>query len=225
MISLTAADGFVFGAYRARPTGLPRAGLVLVMEIFGVTEHIKELCDGYAHDGFEVISPALYDRIERNFEAGYSEDDIKRAVAVRDRHSMADSIRDVQASLDFLAMRGHQTLCMTGYCYGGSVTWVAAARCRGLTAASAYYGRLIKDHLAETPRCPTILHFGEKDQSIPLEWVHEISAAYPQSPVYVYPAGHGFNSDRRRDYDDASARLARRRTLEHFTHHIGKPSV
>jgi carboxymethylenebutenolidase len=209
-------DGYTFRAYHAAPEGKARAGLVLVQEIFGVTEHIRELCDGYAADGFDVIAPSLYDRQERGFEASYSPEDIQRAMKLRDGHDMAVSVGDVQTCIDWLAERGSTRICITGYCYGGSVSWVAACRCEGLSAASGYYGRAVIDHIEETPRCPTILHFGRNDKSIPMEWVEKIAHRHPDVPVYIYEAGHGFNSDRRTDYSPEDAKLARERTLELF---------
>ena len=216
-ITLTSGhDGFGFGAYHAVPERKPRAGLVLVQEIFGVTDHIRELCDGYAADGFEVLAPSLYDRQARGFEADYSPDGIARAMKLRDGHGMTLSVGDVQTCIDWLAARGNASICITGYCYGGSVAWVAACRCAGLAAASGYYGRAIIDYVEEAPRCPTILHFGRNDKSIPMEWVDRIAAKHPGVPVHVYEAGHGFNSDRRADYDAVCARLARERTLALF---------
>lgn len=213
-IALKAHDEAEIGAYHAKPAGARRGGLVLVQEIFGVTDHIRELADGYAADGYEVLAPSLYDRIARGFSASYSPDDIQKALAIRDKHPMEHSIADVQLCIDRLKKDG--PVFIVGYCYGGSVAWVAACRCTGLAAASGYYGRLVIDHVDETPNCPVILHFGRHDNGIPMEWVETIRARHPEVPVHVYDAGHGFNSDRRGDYHAESARLARERTLTLF---------
>lgn len=210
----TAADGAEIGVYHMEPTGARRGGLVLIQEIFGVTPHIRALCDGYAAEGYEVLSPALYDRIAPGLEADYSEAGIAEAIAVRDKHPMGQSLADVALCVERLAPKG--PVFMTGYCYGGSVTWMAAAQVSGIAAAACYYGRLIVDHTDEAPRCPIILHFGETDASIPLERVEALRAAQPELPIYVYPAGHGFNSDRRADYHEPSAKLALERTLALF---------
>lgn len=210
------ADGFAFRAYHVEPEGERRGGLVLVQEIFGVTDHIRELCDGYAADGYEVLSPSLYDRQERGFEAEYTEAGIAQAMKLRDGHEMEYSVGDVQSCIDRFRDATEGPVYITGYCYGGSVAWVAACRCKYLAAASGYYGRAIIEHIDEQPRCPTILHFGKTDASIPLEWVDRIEAAHPDVLVFRYEAGHGFNSDRRKDYDPASAALARERTLALF---------
>jgi carboxymethylenebutenolidase len=119
------------------------------------------------------------------------------------------------------ALKDKGPVFVTGYCYGGSLTWAAACRCDGVAAASAYYGSLVPQFAAEMPRCPVILHFGRHDQSIPLDGVEKIRAAHPDLPIYIYDAGHGFNSDRRSDFHAESAQLALERTLELFQKHAG----
>lgn len=216
MITLTGAEGTEIGAYRVEPRGTPKGGIVLAMEIFGVTDHIKDLCDEFALDGYAVIAPALYDRAERNFQASYSDADIARAR----KHLEATMYRytegDVQAAIDALASDGLTRIHIVGYCYGGSVAWVAACRCEGLTSAVGYYGRHIVDFVAERPQCPVMLHFGTQDKTIPLDWVERIRMAHPDVTIHEYDADHGFNSDRRQNYDAAAAKLARARTLDHF---------
>lgn len=219
-ISLTMNDGAGIGVYHVSPKGARRGGLVLIQEIFGVTEHIRELCDGFADQGYEVMAPALFDREAPGLEASYSEEDIKQAMALaREQHPFDQSIDDTQTCIDQLRDRG--PVFITGYCYGGSVTWAAACRCQGLAAASAYYGSLIPKLADEAPRCPIILHFGKHDKGIPLEDVEKVQARHPDVPVYLYDAGHGFNSDRRDNYDAESAELALKRTLELFRENGG----
>jgi carboxymethylenebutenolidase len=209
-------DGYGFRAYHAPATGDRKGGLILIQEIFGVTDHIRELCDQYAAEGYEVVAPSLYDRQERGFEAEYNDAGIKRAVELRDGHKMEVSIGDVQSCILWLRDRDPGPVYAVGYCYGGSVAWVAACRCRYLAAASSYYGRAVIDHVTEKPRCPVMLHFGKTDASIPIAWADQIEAAHPEAFIFRYDAGHGFNSDRRKDYDKASADLARQRTLDFF---------
>lgn len=215
MEKMTMSDGAQIGVYRVQPAGARRGGLVLIQEIFGVTEHIMELCDGYAADGYEVLAPALYDREHPNFQATYSPEDIQRGIKLaRAEHPFDLSIKDTQTCIDDLKQRGH--VFITGYCYGGSVTWAAAGRCNGLSAASSYYGGNVGQMVDLNPKCPTICHFGKDDHGIPMEVVDKVKAAHPDVQVYVYPAGHGFNSDRRTDYHDESAKLAKQRTLDLF---------
>jgi carboxymethylenebutenolidase len=214
-IKMKMSDGAEIGVYHVEPTGKRRGGLVLIQEIFGLTEHIKECCDKFAAEGYEVLGPAVYDREAPGFEANYSPEDIQKAMKIaRGEHPFDLSVKDSQTCIDALKAKG--PVFITGYCYGGSVTWAAACQCTGLAAASGYYGGNIVQMIDQQPKCPTILHFGEHDHGIPMEAVNKIKAAHPEVKVYVYDAGHGFNSDRRADYNEAAHKLGMQRTLELF---------
>ncbi len=216
-IELTSGDGAVIDCYHAQPSGERKGGLVLIMEIFGVTDHIKDMCDRFADEGYEVLAPALYDRQQKGFEVGYSPDDIELSLKLRADNPYENTILDAQMCIDFLKDKG--PVFITGYCYGGTVAWLAACRCAGLAAAAGYYGGAIKDFIDETPHCPVILHFGEHDKSIPMDDVQRIKQAHPDVPIYIYDAGHGFNSDRRADYNEEAASLGRTRSLALFEAH------
>ena len=216
MTKMTMSDGAEIGVYHVEPIGARRGGLVVIQEIFGVNAHIREVCEGYAHDGYEVLSPALYDREAPGFETGYTPDDVQKAIRIaRGEHPFALSIADALTCIDALAAKGK--VFITGYCYGGTVVWAAACRSGNLAAASGYYGGQIAMMNDQNPKCPTMLHFGETDHGIPLSDVEKIKAAHPDVQVFVYPGvGHGFNCDKRPDYDAAAAKLAKERTLELF---------
>jgi len=216
MITLTSGDGAAIGCYQVKAEGARKGGLVLIMEIFGVTDHIKDMCDLFASKGYDVLSPQLYDRQVKDFEASYSQEDIQKSLDYRAQNTYENTVLDAQMCINALRDGGNAKVFITGYCYGGSVTWLAACRAQGLNAASCYYGGAIKDFINETPKCPTICHFGEKDKGIPMEDVRRIEKAHPEVKIYVYDADHGFNSDRRDNYDEASAKLALKRTLELF---------
>jgi len=216
MVSLTASDGHEFKAYETQPAdGTPiKGGLVLVQEIFGVTDHIKELSDSFAEEGYRVLSPALYDRITPDYEAGYTPEEVQDAIEMRAKNPYDNAVLDVQASVD--ALQGAGPVFVTGFCYGGSVSWVAAGRVTGLTASAPYYGGQIKDFIDLAPQVPTICHFGEKDASIPMEVVEQVRSMHPGVTIHVYDADHGFQSDRPAHYDEAAAALARQRTVAFF---------
>jgi len=218
-ISLRAADGATFDAWQEDAVGKRRGGLVLIMEIFGVTQHIRDLCGQWAKEGYEVVAPQLYDRIEKKVETGYGPDDVKRAIGLRAKNPIENPVMDVAACYQYLAPSGK--VGVLGFCYGGSVTWVSACRVKGLAAASGYYGGQIKDHITETPMCPTILHFGERDKGIPMDGVRAVEKAHPDVKVYVYDADHGFVSDRPTHHDAKATALARERTLALFRKHVG----
>ncbi|MFT3976553.1 MAG: dienelactone hydrolase family protein [Sphingomonas bacterium] len=209
-------DGAQSAVYHALPQGERRGGVVLVQEIFGVTEHIRDMAEEYAADGYEVLAPALFDREHPGFEAGYDPAGLAEGVRLaREAHPFDQSLADVQTCVDVLAARG--PVFVVGYCYGGSIAWFAATRMRGVAAASAYYGSLVPGAADEEPKVPVVAHFGRYDSGIPMEGVEKLIArAWPKAEVHVYEAGHGFNSDRRKDYHEPSADLAKDRTLALF---------
>lgn len=217
-ITITMADGFEMPCYHAVPAGERRGGLVLVQEIFGVTDHIRELCDEYAADGYEVVSPGLFERIEPGCALGYSGADWERAVQIaRDEHDWEQGLDDTRRVVAWLHERGGPTF-IVGYCFGGSVAWRLAQTCDDVDAASCYYGGLVATRFAdEAPRCATITHFGRYDSLVPVEPVEKlIEKAHPTAQHFIYEAGHGFNSDRRKDWHPESAELAKERTLMLF---------
>jgi carboxymethylenebutenolidase len=212
------ADGFAFGAWRCLPPDARRGGLIVIQEIFGVTEHIREVAQGYAAEGYEVLAPSLFDRRAPGFEAGYESADIAKARALSEATPWAETASDLAACVAALA----PPVFAVGFCWGGAAAWMAACRVDGLAAASCYYGRRIPEFAGETPRCPTIAHFGRQDASIPMSEVEAIGEAHPDVPIYVYDAGHGFASDRRADYAPDCAALARLRTLQLFARAGGR---
>ena len=212
MVPMKMSDGKSIGVYHVPPRGARRGGLVLIQEIFGITEHIKAVCDSYAAEGYEVLAPALFDREAPGFVSGYTADDMQKGVTLAYGSPLAQRVGDAQSCID--ALKG--PVFITGYCFGGSVVWAAACSCQGIAAASSYYGKLVPEMADETPKCPTICHFGTQDTSIPMDGVEKLRAKHPDVLIYIYEAGHGFNSDRPTHHNDAAAKLARQRTLELF---------
>lgn len=220
VIRLMAEDGHQLDAYRATPPTPPRAGVVVIQEIFGVNSHIQRVADGFAADGYVALAPALFDRVERGVALGYQPGDIEHGRALRAKVGWDSMVMDVRAAVRALRAEGLR-VGVVGYCMGGSLAWLAATRVEGVAASVGYYGGAIAEFAAERPRCPVLLHFGELDQSIPPEHWERIRRAHPEIPVHVYPAGHGFNCEERAAYHEPSARLARQRTLEFLRQHLG----
>ncbi len=215
-IQLRAADGFTFGAYRALPkNGKPKAGVVVIQEIFGVNDHIRAVTDGYANAGYAAVAPQIFDRVERNVELGYDQAAMTRGVEIaRGKLKMEQTLLDLQSAVDDASRYGK--VGVVGYCFGGLLTWLAACDLKGVSAASAYYGGGIAGQLDRKPRCPVIMHFGKKDAHIPMSDVEKVRTAQPEVTVHVYDADHGFNCDHRASFDAAAAKLALTRTLDHF---------
>jgi carboxymethylenebutenolidase len=195
---------------------------VVLQEIFGVNGHIRWVADDYAADGYHVIAPALFDRAELGIELGYDKPDVDRGIALRQKIPLDQMLLDIEASCQALARSGKVGI--VGYCLGGSLAWLAAARLPGISATIGYYGGMIATHVAESPLCPMLLHFGENDGGIPPDNVEKVRAGADPAmvTVFTYPrAGHAFNRRGNQAYHEASARLARERTVALLRAQVG----
>ena len=228
-IEITAADGNKLSAYVAEPAGGAAeavGAIVVVQEIFGVNDHIRSVADGYAADGYVAIAPALFDRVQTGVELGYDQEGVDKGVKIAFAMAMDDVMADISAAAQVAANHGPvgassagaRPVGIVGYCWGGSICYVAAARLPNqIAAAAGYYGGQIMPHIDEAPQAPLMLHFGSEDGGIPLDDVHAIAERYPQVQVHIYEgADHGFNCDARPSFHAEAAAQARERTLQHF---------
>jgi carboxymethylenebutenolidase len=210
-LTLTSADKFQLGAYRADPQGKPKGAIVVVQEIFGVNTHIRSVCDRFAAEGYAAIAPALFDRQQRDFQSGYTPDEVAHARTFIANPDWALMAKDTQAAID--AVKAVGPVGVVGFCMGGSIAFLAATRLDGVKAAVCYYGGKIVAFADEKPHCPTQMHFGALDQGIPLSDVETIKSKRPDCEVFIYPdAGHGFHCDERASYHAPSAAQAWERT-------------
>ncbi len=217
-IRLRAEDGHEFEAWRADPRSERRGGVVVVQEVFGVNAHIRDLCERFAGLGYAAIAPALFDRVRPGVELDYDEGGVTRGRELVGTLGWDGPMLDIWSSAK--ALRADGKVGVVGYCWGGTVAWLAGCRL-DVGCVSAYYGRHIVEFLEEKPRCPAILHFGAEDALIPPENVEKVRSAYPHAPLYVYEgAGHGFNCERRADFRADASRLALNRTRELFAAHL-----
>lgn len=218
-LTLKASDGHRFGAYRADPAGKPKGGVVVIQEIFGVNAHIRETCDGFARDGYLAIAPALYDRSSvRDCDLGYTPEDIAIGRKLREEFEWDKTMLDTDAAAAELRKAGLKVAAV-GYCWGGTVSYLAGCRL-DLQGAVVYYGGQIVPYLDEKARCPLLMHFGARDAGIPLADVEKIRQAHPKAEVHVYAADHGFNCDHRKQFDAAAAKQARERTIAFFAQRL-----
>jgi carboxymethylenebutenolidase len=217
-LQLRASDGNVLSAYLVKPQGTPRGAAVVVQEIFGVNSHIRRVAEQYAAEGYLAIAPAMFDRFEKGVNLGYDAEGMQQGIALMMRTTNESTLADLDAACDAVSHAGG--VGMVGYCWGGRATYLAACHAN-IAAGVAYYGGGIAQLLPDTPRCPVMFHFGERDTHIPLSDVEAVRKACPQGVYHLYPAGHGFNCTERADFDAASARLAFERTLEFFRRHVG----
>jgi carboxymethylenebutenolidase len=186
-------------------------GIVLIQEIFGVNPHIRGVASRLAQAGWHVLAPCVFDPVERGVELGYDESGVNRGRDLVARLGWDRALAGIASARDRLA-RTHPVVACMGFCWGGSLAWLAA--CRLDLKAVCYYGRHIVDFVAEQPHAPVMLHFGERDPLIPLSAVETIRNAHPALPLHVYPAGHGFNCEVRADYAAEAAALAWQRSLD-----------
>ena len=214
-----ASDGFELGGYRVDPAGAPKAAIIVIQEIFGVNHHIRSVCDRLAQAGYVAIAPSIFDRIEPNFTSGYTPDEVANARKFVANPDWAAMLLDTQAAID--AVRSIGPVGIIGFCLGGSVAYVAAARLSGLSAAVGYYGGAVVRFADEKPVAPTQLHFGEKDAGIPVTDVETIKTKRHDVEVFIYPgAQHGFHCDERGSYDKSSADIAWPRSLDFFAKNL-----
>jgi len=225
-IDIQAADG-TFGAYLAIPHNGKGPGIVLLQEIFGVNEHIRSVAEQYAADGYVVLVPDLFWRIEKRIELGYDDAGWKRAVELMQATDVAKAQADI--ALTVAALKAQPALdgklAVIGYCFGGRLAYHAAAD--GLVdAAIAYYGGGIQNQLqrADEITVPLLMHFGAADSHIPLDAVQTIAERFEDNDdveVHVYPgAEHGFNCSHRASYHQRAAAEAHGNSLTFLSDHL-----
>jgi carboxymethylenebutenolidase len=220
-IKINGPDGFEFNALHAKAQGERKGGVIVIQEIFGLDEYVTADVARWSAMGYEAVAPALYDRREPGFLAHHDEAGIKAGVAHAMGTPIDQALGDIAACRDLLKAAKNENaskVCIVGYCYGGSLAWLAASKVEGLSAASSYYGSMIKANAELKPACPVIVHLGRTDQGIPADEVKAaVGQANPGVPVYIYEgAGHGFNNESPERYNEPAAKLARQRTLELF---------
>lgn len=215
-VQLKAADSHALDAWRVAPAGKPRGAVVVIQEVFGVNRHIRAVAAEYAAEGYLAIAPALFDRVRPQADVPYAE--VAQGIALMQQLSTQQTLLDLRAAVDAVADAGK--VGVVGYCWGGTMAYLAACHLP-IAAAISYYGGGLTGYLERTPKCPVMFHFGEQDAHIPLTDVERVKKAYPLGHYYLYPAGHGFNCTERSSYDKASAALALQRSLDFLQRHVG----
>ena len=210
-IEITAKDKHQFKAYISQPSGKPKAGIIIIQEIFGVNAHIKEVTDLYASKGYLCIAPSLFDRIEKNVTLNYDDEGIskgRKLKALCDK----DALKDIDASIAVVSSAGK--VGVIGYCWGGSLSWRIGCESSDVCASVCYYGGDIPKLKMLQPKCSVMCHFGEMDQSISIKDVKNFTEIQKDVNVFTYPADHGFNCDHRSQYNKESSELAFSRTID-----------
>jgi carboxymethylenebutenolidase len=214
---LMARDGHEFDAWLSPPSGRPRGAVLVLQEIFGVNSHIRSVADGFAAEGYLAIAPSLFDRVKRNVEMGYTPQDVEHGRGYLMQIPEDKLLLDMRACVNVVRHAG--AVGVVGYCWGGSLAFLAACELP-VAAAVSYYGTRTVQFLDKKPGAPLMFHFGERDKTIPSEAIEKIRAAQPQGEYFIYAADHGFNCDQRASFDAAAAKQARERTLAFLARHL-----
>ena len=222
MVSLKASDGQTLDAYLAQPKGTPKAGVVILQEIFGINPHIRSVADVYAQHGYLALAPALFDRARKGVEYEYTPTGMQEGFAIAKSLPLAGTLADVQSAIDYLRQQpGIHKVGVVGFCWGGKLAWLSNTRLRGVNATVSYYPGGIQEHVTEKAQCPAIFHFGTQDTHLPQSVVDLVQHEYPGFSVFTYDAGHAFNRDVDPNvYKKEIAALALQRTLAHLQEHL-----
>lgn len=216
-----------FDGYLAFPPAGSGPGLVLFQEIFGVNAHIRAVAEQYALDGFVVLAPDMFWRQAPRVELGYVGDERQRGISLMQSLQPADLLADIATAVDALRRRPEtagRKVGAIGYCLGGRLAYLAAAKAP-IDAAAPFYGGGIHMQLerAAAIGCPMQFHYAEQDDNIPLDAVEKVRAAMAgkTAEVHVYRgAHHGFNCWARASYHAPSAALAHGRATAFLATHL-----
>ena len=212
-----AKDGHIVDLYVAKPKSEAVATVIVLQEIFGITDHIKDVCKQYAAHGYLAIAPALFDRIKKNIVLDYS--------SFAEGRDYKMQLQDEQVLLDIAASaataENDLKVAVIGFCFGGALSYLASTRLNLNCAISYYGGGIAEKYINQNPLCPIMYHFGALDPIIPSTDVAAIQSNHPEGVFHIYDnAGHGFNCSDRRDYHSESAKIAFARSLEFLKMHI-----
>jgi len=212
-----AKDGHIVDLYVAKPKSEAVATVIVLQEIFGITDHIKDVCKQYAAHGYLAIAPALFDRIKKNIVLDYS--------SFAEGRDYKMQLQDEQVLLDIAASaataENDLKVAVIGFCFGGALSYLASTRLNLNCAISYYGGGIAEKYINQNPLCPIMYHFGALDPIIPSTDVAAIQSNHPEGVFHIYDnAGHGFNCSDRRDYHSESAKIAFARSLEFLKMHV-----
>lgn len=212
-VRLRSVGGHELDAHLASPLGNTIGGVVLAQEMYGLNSYLKDTCAFFASHGFVTIAPALYDRKERGLVFKYDMESHDKAQKVYKNWDFDAALDDLDAARE--RVRSSGPVAVVGYCWGGTLAWLAACR-RDYDGAVAYYGSMMPDFGNETPRCPVIAIVGDRDSTMPPERLNIFRSAQPDVPLIIYEgARHGFDNPGRADrFHREASRMGRQRTLE-----------
>lgn len=217
-----------FGAYVARPEGAPRAAIIVIQEIFGVNPGIRQKCDKLAAEGYLAVAPDLFWRLEPGVETDPDVPaEFERAIGMMGQFDQDAGIRDIEATIHYIRRTlGVSKVGCVGYCLGGRLAFMAAAR-TDIDASVGYYGVGIDGLLGEKHAIahPVMLHIPTADGFVPRETQAAMHAGlddHAKVTLHDYEGlDHGFATETGQRRDEAAATLADSRTAAFFAEHLG----
>ena len=227
-ISISTPDG-EFSAYVARPKADKAPAVVVIQEIFGVNQVMRDVTDGLANEGYLAICPDLFWRIEPGIDiTDKSEAEWKRAFELFNAFDVDQGVKDIQATITKVRADAHCNgkVGAVGFCLGGKLAFLTATR-TDVDAAAAYYGVGLEGVVGEAEKLtrPLLMHIAEEDQFVPKEAQGIILQAlkdHPQIEIHTYPGrDHAFARVGGEHYHEADAKLANGRTQQFFQRTIG----
>lgn len=217
MTPLSAADGHRLECWIEPPRGDRRGGLVILQEIFGITNQLKDVAARYAAEGYEVAIPALFDRQHRGAVIAFDQAPMGREMM--EGCDLAQTMMDTDAAVRHLAAQDGKVGVM-GFCWGGGLA-LRAAQTLEIACAVAFYGTRLRQYLDRPLKAPMQAHFGTQDDHTPPELLAEVTAHLPGIEMHLYEAGHAFANEARPSHVPEAARLAHERSLAFLRRHIG----
>lgn len=218
-VSITAADGHRFDAWRADPSGDAKGGIIFLQAIYGLTTHLGDVCDWFARDGYAAIAPALYDRAEPNRVFGYDQEGMLGGMAFRENLAEETVLLDVSACANALRETAGK-VAISGFCTGGTWAWICADAL-DLDAVVIFYGSNIHDNLHRRAKCPAILHYGDDDHIVPINEVQNIRATFGEAEFHIYPGcGHAFYNPEQAHHSADAAQTAHERSVVFLERHL-----
>ena len=210
------ADGTVLPYFEYKSKDKPESAIVLIYEIFGMTNHIHKLANTFAENGFIVNIPDIFSRIERNVALPYNREGFNKGISLKKQIGWQLPVMDIVSCASQLKENFNVTV--LGYCFGGSLGWLAMQKSFIFDKGICYYGSSISEFLNDNINCPAMLHFGKKDKGIPYKSIEKIKAYKSQQQQKVIineydNADHGFNCEDRKSYKKDAAELAFKKTL------------
>ncbi len=215
MDRLTAGDGHQFDCWVHPAEGTAKGGIVILQEIFGVTDQLKGVAAHYAAQGYDVAIPALFDRRKPGTVVPFDQGPVGRDLMLS---LPADEVmQDVQAAA--VRVGGDGKVGVIGFCWGGGLA-VRAAQVLDIAAAVAFYGTRLNLYQEDDLKAPVQMHLGTTDDHVPPDMREAFAARFPQAEIHMYEAGHAFANDARPSHVPDSANTAHERAAGFLEKHL-----